>query len=71
MRTVQNRLVNDLRDLGRLNAGAVETYLRPVDLAEVLADFLVDLGPAAAVILCLAGDLADVIADATHLTGSG
>ena len=32
-----SRLVDDLRDLARLHAGAVETYLRPVDLDEVLA----------------------------------
>ena len=40
-----SRLVDDLRDLSRLHAGAVETYLRPVDLEEVLAASLDDLGP--------------------------
>ena len=39
------RLVDDLADLSRLHAGAVETYLRPVDLDEVIAASLDDLGP--------------------------
>jgi two-component system, OmpR family, sensor histidine kinase KdpD len=61
-----NRLVDDLRDLSRLHAGAVETYLRPVDLDEVLAASLDDLGPGGQeVTLSLAEDLPDVITDAT------
>jgi len=64
-----SRLVNDLRDLGRLNAGAVETYLRPVDLDEVLTACLDELGPGRQeVTLSLAQDLPDVIADAALLT---
>jgi two-component system, OmpR family, sensor histidine kinase KdpD len=64
-----SRLVDDLRDLSRLHAGAVETYLRPVDLDEVLAASLDDLGPGRQeVTLSLAEDLPDVIADATLLT---
>jgi two-component system, OmpR family, sensor histidine kinase KdpD len=63
------RLVDDLRDLSRLHAGEVETYLRPVDLDEVLAASLDDLGPGGQeVTLSLAEDLRDVIADATLLT---
>jgi two-component system, OmpR family, sensor histidine kinase KdpD len=64
-----SRLVYDLRDLSRLNAGAVETYLRPVELDGVLAACLDDLGPGREeVTLSLAQDLPDVIADATLLT---
>jgi two-component system, OmpR family, sensor histidine kinase KdpD len=64
-----SRLVEDLRDLGRLHAGAVETYLRPVDLDEILTACLDDLGPGRQdVTLSLAEDLPDVIADATLLT---
>ena len=64
-----SRLVDDLRDLGRLHAGAVETYLRPVDLDEVLAASLDDLGPGGQeVTVSLAEDLPDVIADAALLT---
>ena len=64
-----SRLVDDLRDLSLLHAGAVETYLRPVDLDEVLAACMDDLGPGRQeVALSLAEDLPDVIADATLLT---
>ena len=63
------RLVDDLSDLGRLHAGAVETYLRPVDFDEVMAACLDDLGPGSQhVTLSTAEDLPDVIADATLLT---
>jgi two-component system, OmpR family, sensor histidine kinase KdpD len=62
-------VVADLRDLGRLHAGAVETYLRPVDLDEVLAAALEDLGPGGQhVTLSTAEDLPDVIADGALLT---
>ena len=40
-----SRLLDDLRDLSRLQTGALETYLRPVDLDEVLGASLDDLGP--------------------------
>jgi two-component system, OmpR family, sensor histidine kinase KdpD len=64
-----SRLMDDLRDLSRLRAGAVETYLRPVDLDELLAAALDDLGPGSQeVTLSLAEDLPDVIADAALLT---
>ena len=62
-------LVDDLRDFSRLHAGAIETYLRPVDLDEVLAASMDDLGPGGQqVTLSLAEDLPDVVADATLLT---
>jgi len=62
-------IVNDLRDLGRLHAGAVETYLRTVDLDEVLTAALDDLGPGGEdITVSLADDLPDVIADAALLT---
>ena len=64
-----SRLIDDLSDLSRLHAGAVETYLRPVDLDEVMAACLDDLGPGSQhVTLSTAEDLPDVIADATLLT---
>ena len=64
-----SRLLDDLRDLSRLHTGAIETYLGPVDLDEVLGAALDDLGPGRrAVSVSLAEDLPDVIADATHLT---
>ncbi len=64
-----SRLVDDLRDLSRLHAGAVETYLRPVDLDEVMAASLDDQGPGGQhVMLSMAEDLPQVIADAALLT---
>ena len=64
-----SRLLDDLRDLSRLHTGAIETYLGPVDLDEVLGASLDDLGPGRqAVTVSLAEDLPDVIADATLLT---
>jgi two-component system, OmpR family, sensor histidine kinase KdpD len=63
------RLIEDLSDLGRLHAGAVETYLRPVDLDEVLTAALDDLGPGGEdITVSMADDLPDVIADAALLT---
>jgi two-component system, OmpR family, sensor histidine kinase KdpD len=63
------RLIEDLSDLGRLHAGAVETYLRPVDLDEVLTATLDDLGPGGEdITVSMADDLPDVIADAALLT---
>jgi two-component system sensor histidine kinase KdpD len=64
-----SRLVADLNDLGRLHTGALETYLRQVDLDEVLAAVVEDLGPGAPdITLSLPEDLPDVIADASLLT---
>ena len=64
-----SRLVDDLRDLSRLHAGAVETFLRPVDLDEVMAASFDDLGPGGQhVMLTMAEDLPEVIADAALLT---
>ena len=63
------RLVADLSDLSRLHAGALETYLRPVDLDEVIAAALDDLGPGGPrITLSTPEDLPDVIADAALLT---
>jgi two-component system, OmpR family, sensor histidine kinase KdpD len=63
------RLVDDLRDLSRVHAGAVETYLRPVDLDEVLTDCLDDLGPGRQhITLRTAEDLPEVIADGALLS---
>ncbi len=65
------RAAQEAADLeARLTAGTLQTYLRPVDLDEVLAAALDDLGPAGArhVTLSTATDLPDVIADASLLT---
>ena len=62
-------LLTDLKDMRRLQAGALETYIRPVDLDEVLAAALEDLGPGGpAITLSVPEDLPDVIADADLLT---
>jgi two-component system, OmpR family, sensor histidine kinase KdpD len=64
-----SRLTQDLSDLSRLHAGGVETYLRPVDLDEVLTAALDDLGPGSEdITVSMAEDLPDVIADAALLT---
>jgi two-component system, OmpR family, sensor histidine kinase KdpD len=64
-----SRLMEDLSDLSRLHAGAVETYLRPVDLDEVLTAALDDLGPGGKdITVSMADDLPDVIADAALLS---
>ncbi|WP_438484902.1 DUF4118 domain-containing protein [Streptomyces sp. S186] len=63
------QLVTDLDDLGRLHAGALDLYLRPVDLNEVLGAALDDLGPGGhSIVLRLPEQLPDVIADAALLT---
>jgi len=63
------RLVNDASDLSRLHAGALETYLRPVDLDEVIAASLEDLGPGGHhITLETPEEMPDVIADAALLT---
>jgi two-component system, OmpR family, sensor histidine kinase KdpD len=64
-----SRLIDNLRDLSRVHAGAIETYLRPVDLDEVMAASLDDLGPGGQqVLLSTDQDLPEVIADAALLT---
>jgi two-component system sensor histidine kinase KdpD len=63
------RLVADLSDLSRLHAGALETYIRPVDLDEVIAASVDDLGPGGPrITLSTPEDLPEVIADAALLT---
>lgn len=55
--------------MGQLRAGALETYLRPVDLDEILATVVEDLGPGGPdIALRIPEDLSDVIADADLLT---
>ena len=62
-------LLTDLKDLQRLQTGALDTYLRAVDLDEVLAAALEDLGPGGPpMTLSVPEDLPDVIADADQLT---
>jgi two-component system sensor histidine kinase KdpD len=63
------RLLADMGDLTRLHAGALETYLRPVGLDEVVEAALDDLGPGGRHIGVRIGeDLPDVITDAALLT---
>ncbi|WP_043267691.1 DUF4118 domain-containing protein [Streptomyces sp. CT34] len=63
------QLVADLDDLSRLHAGALDLYLRPVDLDEALGAALDDLGPGGhSIVLQLPEYLPDVIADAALLT---
>ncbi|WP_438295515.1 universal stress protein [Streptomyces sp. HUAS TT7] len=63
------RLVTDLIDLDRLRAGALETYLRPVDIDDVLAAVVDDLGPGGHdLAIALPDDLPDPIADGALLT---
>lgn len=63
------RLVTDLDDLSRLYGGALDLYLRPVDLDEALTAALDNLGPGGHTIDCtLPEQLPDVIADAAVLT---
>ncbi|WP_244943571.1 DUF4118 domain-containing protein [Streptomyces inhibens] len=59
------QLVTDLDELSRLHAGALDLYLRPVDLNEALDD----LGPGGhTIIVRLPEQLPDAIADAALLT---
>jgi two-component system sensor histidine kinase KdpD len=61
--------VRDLVDLSRLHAGALEVFLRPVDLDDVLTVALDDLGPGGHDLgVELPDDVTDVIADAALLT---
>jgi len=62
-------LAQELADLGRARAGALDLHLRPVDVAEVVAVALEDLGPGGhGLVVRIPGDLPDVIADAAVLT---
>jgi len=64
-----SQVIADLSELRRLHAGALEIYLRQVDLDEVLAAVMEDLGPGAPdITLTLPEDLPDVVADAGLLT---
>jgi two-component system, OmpR family, sensor histidine kinase KdpD len=63
------RLLTDLRDLRRVQSGALETYQRSVSLDEVLGETLADLGPGGPEItLSIPEDLPDVIADVDLLS---
>lgn len=63
------QLVTDLDELSRLHAGALDLYLRPVDVDEALAAALDDLGPGGhTIVVRLPEELPDVIADAALLT---
>ncbi|MEU8695762.1 hypothetical protein [Streptomyces sp. NPDC048665] len=55
-------------DLSRVHAGALDVHLRPVDMDEVMAVALGNLGPGGHTLtLEMTEDLPDVIADATVL----
>ncbi|MFH8591502.1 universal stress protein [Streptomyces rimosus] len=63
------RLVTDLIDLDRLRAGALDTHLRPVDLDDVVAAVVDDLGPGGHdLAIALPEELPDPVADAALLT---
>jgi two-component system sensor histidine kinase KdpD len=58
------RLVDNLLDMSRLQAGALAVFPRPADLAEIVARSLDDLGPAAnAVVVAIPEDLPEVAVD--------
>jgi two-component system sensor histidine kinase KdpD len=58
------RLVENLLDMSRLQAGAMSVFPKPADLGEVIARGLDDLGPAGrTVIVELPSDLPEVLAD--------
>ena len=58
------RLVDNLLDMSRLQAGALAVFPRPADLAEIVARSLDDLGPAArAVNVSIPDDLPEVAVD--------
>jgi two-component system, OmpR family, sensor histidine kinase KdpD len=57
-------LVDNLLDMSRLQAGALAVFPRPVDLAEVVARSLDDLGPAGrTVVVAIPDDLPEVSVD--------
>ena len=58
------RLVDNLLDMSRLQAGALAVFPRPADLSEIVARSLDDLGPAArAVTVNIPEDLPEVAVD--------
>jgi two-component system sensor histidine kinase KdpD len=58
------RLVENLLDMSRLQAGAVAVFPRPADLAEIVARSLDDLGPGGKVVLVeIPADLPEVAVD--------
>jgi len=58
------RLVDNLLDMSRLQAGALAVFPRPADLAEIVARSLDDMGPAArAVTVNIPDDLPEVAVD--------
>ncbi|HUZ22574.1 MAG TPA: DUF4118 domain-containing protein [Streptosporangiaceae bacterium] len=58
------RLVDDLLDMSRLQAGALAVFPRPADLAEIVARSLDDLGPAArTVVVAIPETLPEVAVD--------
>ena len=58
------RLVDNLLDMSRLQAGALAVFPRPADLAEIIARSLDDLGPTArAVQVSMPDDLPEVAVD--------
>ncbi len=59
-----SRLVDNLLDMSRLQAGALALFPRPADLSEIVARSLDDLGPAArAVTVDIPDDLPEVAVD--------
>jgi two-component system sensor histidine kinase KdpD len=58
------RLVDNLLDMSRLQAGALAVFPRPADLAEIVARSLDDLGPPArTVVVAIPEDLPEVAVD--------
>jgi two-component system sensor histidine kinase KdpD len=59
------RLVENLLDMSRLQAGAMSVFPRPADLAEVVSRSLDDLGPGSRTVLVeIPADLPEVLVDA-------
>ncbi|MFE3774968.1 DUF4118 domain-containing protein [Streptomyces sp. NPDC059122] len=62
-------VIGDLLDLSRLHTGGLDVLLRPVDVDEVLATVIDDLGPGGhEVVVRLPDGLPDVVTDASLLT---
>jgi two-component system sensor histidine kinase KdpD len=58
------RLVDNLLDMSRLQAGALAVFPRPADLAEIVARSLDDLGPSGrSVVVAIPEDLPEVAVD--------